>query len=590
MSTSPNSHHFLSLRSLGRPASCLLQGICFSLFSTVFAAQIAPTASIVHTGSGAEIQWDGTPNTAYWVETSTGLTDWNELPEVALGGAGVLSRSIDVLSTDTFYRINSKPSILGEAFDSDPRGKGWRLINQAREIFPTGGWTAAESLRPGAYIWQSAEFTIPASRYFRVDFSHRGTGSLTVASQAFNPSLNWGRYPSIHATDGQLLEGDTSIRSTGTAWQRAVFVSRQSRHATTTAVQLSGTGVEIDNVVVTALSDAEALAWADAVYAQMPALNYQPPSGRHENLSRTLSRLQTGQPLRILFVGDSLMQDSANSTLDLLLERRFPGSTVEIQAATGQGTGINKWNDDPNYNWPDQDLDVDHAIIEQQPDLVLLGGISNNFTNWNTSFPELITKIRTRSIARWGSAPDIMLLTGPPFYSPQNNYNTDLSLLAENESTAFLDLYAVVDAYVANAGGSLSITDLKRDAYHANSLGKQLFGRVLLEWLEPEPSPLFRYADDESVVMQQSFAVDPAGWSHAQTLVQNGELVATPGGRWSEAVFDLDQAIPLTECVCNFYWEMRTDRAAGEDISALHIKMHVTRDPARFSKSVSRQF
>jgi|TARA_B110000438_G_scaffold302658_2_gene361064 hypothetical protein len=430
-------------------------------------------------------------------------------------------------------------------------------------------------------IWQSPPLPLPSGEYFRVDFQYRGSATAWIASRAFNSNLNWGRYPSSHADQGQLLENDTESWPANNSWADGVFVSRTSKDALSTAIELSGQGSDFDNVVVTTVSDGDALAWADQVFAQMPSLSYTPPAGRHQYLNSTLSLLQNGSPVKAIFVGDSLMQDSANSMIDVLLERRFPGTRVEIQAATGQGTGINKWDDDISYNWPDQDLDLDNAVIEQRPDLVLLGGISNNFTDWDTSFRELIGKIRTRSIARWGSAPDILIMTGPPFYSPQGTYNTDLATIATEEEVAFLDLYTAVLNY---ASPSFTISDLKRDTYHANTFGKQLFGRILLEWLEPEPAPAFHYASSETIILEQQFSRNPEGWEHAQTLIQNGELIAVDDTRWSQAVLPLDSELPMTDRICNFYWEMRTDPDAGEDVSALHPKLYVTREEDRFEQ------
>lgn len=536
---------------------------------------------IDHSSVDTELRWQGSDGTAYWLESASDLSTWQTEPGVTLGTAGALSRQVDDSAPTAFYRLTAQAWELGEAFSSDPQTRGWSTVSSAQEIFPDQAWPGTGVATSGTQIWQSPPMTLAPGSYFRVDFQHRGSGSAWVASRAFNSGLNWGRYPSSHADSGQLLENDTESWSANSNWADEVFISRTSEHATTTAIELWGQGIDFDNVVVTALSREAALEWADHIYGHMPALSYTPPVGRHQYLSETLSLLQNGDPLKVIFVGDSLMQDAANSMLDVLLERRFPGSTIEIQAATGQGTGINKWNDDASYDWPDQDLDLDNAVIEQRPDLVLLGGISNNFTDWDTSFRELIGKIRTRSIARWGSAPDILIMTGPPFYSPQGTYNADLATIASEEGVAFLDLYSAVLSYVTP---SFTISDLQRDTYHANTFGKQLFGRILLEWFEPEPVAAFHYASSETIVLEQQFSDNPQGWEHSQTLFQNGELIAVDDTRWSQAVLPLDAALPMTDRICNFYWEMRTDPAAGEDVSALHPKLHVTNEESRFEQ------
>jgi hypothetical protein len=543
--------------------------------------ETAPTISIDTDDNGLFLEWESNVGTAYWLESAKDMKVWQEEVGVRIGTDTILRWYLNDDPPAHFFRLTSQISLLGESFDSDPQPRGWQAVSQSQEIFPNTDWPTTGVAVPDESLWQSPPLALSGGEYFRVDFQYRGNGKAWLSTRAFNLNLDWGRYPSVDADGGQLLENDTESWNAQADWKEGIFISRTSKHALTTALELWGEGAEFDNVVVTKLSKKDALMWADIFYAQLPALNYSPPPNRHTHLSRTFSLLQNGGPVRILFVGDSLMQDSANSMLDLLLERRFPGIDVEIQAATGQGTGINKWNDDTNFDWPDQDLDLDQAIIEQRPDLILLGGISNNFTDWNTSYRELIQKIRSRSVTLWGSSPDIILMTGPPFYSPEGNYNTDLEIIADEEDVAFLDLYSAVKNQLS---GNLQLSDLMRDAHHANTYGKQFFGRILLSWFEPEPVAAFQYTSAETIVVEERFINEQLSWEHAGTIIVNGELRAAQGTQWSQAVLPLANEIPMSDRICNFYWEMRTDPAAGQDASALHPKLHVPREAERFEQ------
>src|SRR5262249_5656474 len=168
--------------------------------------------------------------------------------------------------------------------------------------------------------------------------------------------------------------------------------TRARANAQNSSVLFMGDQTQFSNVVVASAQHADVCRWADSVYASLPQLQFKPSSQRYENLSRTRGKLAAGQDVRLVFVGDSIIQDMANSTLDVLLERAYPGAQVQLITASGSGAGMDKWDRDTSWRWPDLDLNLDEAVIQQQPDLILLGGISSG-SDWQPHFPSMMRKV-----------------------------------------------------------------------------------------------------------------------------------------------------------------------------------------------------
>ena len=147
-----------------------------------------------------------------------------------------------------------------------------------------------------------------------------------------------------------------------------------------------GSTIEIDNVQVSSATAAQAAAWArseQAVFAQ--PIPYNPPQSitdsRFNNLGTFMQKLTSGQNVTIGMLGDSIQNDTENSMFNTLLESRY-GGQVNFLNAGGHGTGMSSWDVAPYTNpatGNPANLNLTTAIINQHPDLVILGGISNSF-------------------------------------------------------------------------------------------------------------------------------------------------------------------------------------------------------------------
>ena len=384
--------------------------------------------------------------------------------------------------------------VLQETFDTDPRSRGWMFTDWDLEVHNKGGWSARFGRigggltipdQAGVLFWRSAKLEISPLTYFKIEFYAKGRGKPFVAGVSLNSEALYGRYPHKNQTrHGLLVADDWTAFKPSDNWVKRTYVTRSRVNAAFCAVRLQGTDVHFDDVTVTKVQREEVLRWADNIYRKgMPALSYAPPKNVIKSLPRTAQRLQSGKTTRIVMLGDSIMNDIANSTVDVLLEREYPGTNVKIIAAVGGGTGVDKWNDDSAYNWPDHDLDLQKGVIAQRPDLVIVGGVSNG-ENYS-DFYELVDKIVVGVEKGFGYTPDIMLMTGalgkttdPPGYSAK------LKAVAEEKDTAFLDIRKITEQYLQKVDAKgYSRNYFYRDDIHANHYGKQLLGRVLTKCL-----------------------------------------------------------------------------------------------------------
>ncbi len=221
----------------------------------------------------------------------------------------------------------------------------------------------------------------------------------------------------------------------------------------------------------------------EAAYAQIPPVCYGPPANRWERLRRTTQRLADGGTLRVVMLGDSIINDTSRSAWDLVLMQRHPDCRIEKITSVRGSTGC-WWYKEPGR--------VQRFVLDHDPDLVIIGGISQR--GGLASIRHVIGQIREKS------NPDLLLMTGafgsanpydqtywrriidPEHYS---DYRQGLEALSQELGTAFLDMEAHWAVYLRNTGKELDW--FKRDSVHANERGEQILGRVLANHLSLDP-------------------------------------------------------------------------------------------------------
>lgn len=214
----------------------------------------------------------------------------------------------------------------------------------------------------------------------------------------------------------------------------------------------------------------------------LPVVRLDLPGCRLQRLPITMRKLRAGQELRVVMLGDSIINDTARSAWHELVEQHYPGSRIHRVVSVRGNTGM--W-------WYKLENRVDRYVLQHKPDLVILGGISHRHEV--ESMREVIRQIRQRSDV------DLFLMSGPfgkgvdPLSGPDwrqrlhdgkdERYVAELSALADEVGAEFLDMQRYWGEYLRRIGRP--VTDFMRDEVHANALGEAVLGRILEQYFLP---------------------------------------------------------------------------------------------------------
>ncbi len=227
-------------------------------------------------------------------------------------------------------------------------------------------------------------------------------------------------------------------------------------------------------------------------YAEIPPVQYRPPVERWDKLPKTRKLLVEGGTLRVVMLGDSIVNDTSRSGWDFVVERRQPKCRIEKITCVRGSTGC--W-------WYKESGRVQQYILDYKPDLVIIGGISHR--DDVESIRDVIRQIRE------ATQPDLLLMTGAfgsadpraQGFLNENSvhstpYRQGLEKLAGEVGAAFLDMESAWAEYVRDSGRDLA--SFKRDAVHANAQGEQILGHILANYLSCPLSGKQIAADQET--------------------------------------------------------------------------------------------
>lgn len=274
------------------------------------------------------------------------------------------------------------------------------------------------------------------------------------------------------------------------AWMDNEVVVRNRDAAATLTVMFQGQApISVSALTVEVINAAEAAASADRLYATLPALAWTPPAKRWERLPRTQARLRSGGELRIVQLGDSIVNDTNNGNWDVLVGRLYPSSKLRLVTSVRGSTGC--WH----YREPEH---FAAYVAAHHPDLLLIGGISNQRKDDDVDQAvAAVREVAHRALNQLGC--EVALLTGPmgtdwrshnpatpdaplpqqtpppvlPFYH-------ELAGLADSLGLAVIDCHSVWHRYLA--GSCKPWQWFHRDAIHANDRGKQIIARMMERW------------------------------------------------------------------------------------------------------------
>lgn len=219
----------------------------------------------------------------------------------------------------------------------------------------------------------------------------------------------------------------------------------------------------------------------DAIYAGMAPVKYAPPAGRWKHLPKTIEKLRNGPELRIVMLGDSIINDTASSNFELLLERMYPKCKVTKVRSVRGSTGC--W-------WYKEEGRVKEYVLDHKPDLLMIGGISQR--DDVESIRDVIRQVRAQ-------APPVEVMVITPVFGTTDprtdkswTYETDpngegyrsrLMRMAAEEKVEFFDMTGPWGQYIRESDKARGW--FMRDPVHANERGFQILGRILEIYFSP---------------------------------------------------------------------------------------------------------
>lgn len=253
-------------------------------------------------------------------------------------------------------------------------------------------------------------------------------------------------------------------------------------------------GIRAWNLKLTWATPEEAVAYCDRLYAALPPVRFTAPEDAMKLLPRTCEALKSGKPWRVVLLGDSIMQDTFHSQFHSLLQREFPNANFEWVISMRGGTGC--WY----YSQVDQ---FKKYVYDEKPDLLIIGGISN-YRNTEITGHEAMGIVARAAKAFLGC--EVLLLTGAlavdtRMFDPQHpeadlpvqpwTYKQD-KLLANNLAglqevgksigCPVWDMHLPCYEWLYASGKPYEF--YSRDTVHSGEKGKQIIGRILLEYLK----------------------------------------------------------------------------------------------------------
>jgi len=366
-------------------------------------------------------------------------------------------------------------------FEANPAEAGWSLGHHPHQT-PKGSWidttsaSGRHALRVEKGWWASPRFEVEPFACYRLRFAAAAEGKAYWSVQFFDAAgrvLAADHYASIYPSE---------------EWRSYEFCFRSRLKAATAEVRFQAMAAPllVDDAAVEPISRPDVARWADRIYAAIPPIDAQAVPPPSKLLARTLARLRKGGTLRIVLLGDSIMNDTGNSAFDVLIERLYPRARIELIHSVRGGTGC------PYYRRENR---VQSYVLDLEPDLLIIGGISNGHD------PEAIRDVVRQVRAR--SDPDILVLSGAvapwelfldyvrklpaekrqPAIERAKHYRPRLARMAAEEKVATLDIRALWDAYVERIRKPPMW--LRRDPPHANARGHQVLARILAAYFAP---------------------------------------------------------------------------------------------------------
>lgn len=227
-------------------------------------------------------------------------------------------------------------------------------------------------------------------------------------------------------------------------------------------------------------SPCRSLSQIDRIQSTMPKGTFNVPENDWAHLTQTRRLLTEGGALKILALGDSIVNDTMRSGWVGKLAQAYPRAHLNATVYVRGGGNCGHFK---------QDERISKNVLPLEPDLVLIGGISQRSID---DIREVIRQLRSGL-----PEVEILLLTGTfgtidprdtsalaaASHSGTGSYGRELKALADETSSAYLDMTTPWSQFIVSTG--LHPHHFYRDVVHANAAGEQILANILMAFFKP---------------------------------------------------------------------------------------------------------
>jgi lysophospholipase L1-like esterase len=184
--------------------------------------------------------------------------------------------------------------------------------------------------------------------------------------------------------------------------------------------------------------------------------------------------------LRLLALGDSIVNDTMRSGWVAKLQEAYPKATIQATVYVRGGGGCQHNKEQGR---------VAKNILPRKPDLVFIGGISQRdiesiravIRQLREGLPDVEILLATGAFGTTDPRDPQALAQAP--HSGTGAYGQALQKLAAEERCAYLDMTTLWAQYIRSA--QVHPHRFYRDAVHANEFGEQILSKILMLFWAP---------------------------------------------------------------------------------------------------------
>lgn len=379
-------------------------------------------------------------------------------------------------------------TVFKSDFEIDPLKSGWVMTGpvSAANWEDTLGAHGGRCLYTNEGAWESPMIPVTPFTFYKTTFQAKVT-PRTMPKTSEPPKVGHPASPEdfpaywsvfYYDANGKQLDSDHYWGlELSDRWTKRDYVTYARAGAATMKVRfqtIEGTGVRVDDLAVTTTDAAGAAAWIDSLCATMPPFKLTAAKDRRQYIPKTMATLRNGGTLRVVMIGDSISNDTLNSSWFTLVERMYSKANIVLIPGVRGGTPI---------GWFAQPENVKERIIDNKPDLLVIGSLNHG------KDPEAVRSIIKQT--RAATSAEIVLLTPAvgntdvtvdkeweaPLDPNGKRQSDALYKVALEEKVEFIDMMHPWGSYISASGKPYRW--FLRDFVHANERGAMILGKTI---------------------------------------------------------------------------------------------------------------